>query len=475
VKGRVEKLVLDGQTVVGLVVQRPVEHYADGDHTPVKLTVWLNDVDPSRAKVTVRGESGAAGQGDAVQAGAITEPDSTFPIMFPIGWFKGRRPLAPLAVGDDMSFEFKEKNGSTILVGSRDHKVEAIVRDERGDPVGIKFRYRYGEIGDKIYPYDPGRIDAGGLVTVYFSEILRGSELIRLETSAPGYLDFAFPRARMRGVWETSYAWLPGLGAETAFVEDSGEFTLRVGLSGLSGKQDAAEGPVQCPVAVGDEILASVKDLRPDTVLGFAYERFTVLAILKGADGKTWGFRTERFGSGDPTTVLRLEDINRDDSYIKTKKPYTTPGAWAKRAPYVPEVEEGHREGFDSGRVADFIEGLFRQAAENSRRIREELGLSPAADEPKPGQEAAPWTSAPAELAEWLSVHGLADNEAGREGWARWVLQVPETASVRMIREQVRAMYKMFHPDLSPDNEEAERVSKIIGQAKDILLGRRKG
>lgn len=49
------------------------------------------------------------------------------------------------------------------------------------------------------------------------------------------------------------------------------------------------------------------------------------------------------------------------------------------------------------------------------------------------------------------------------------VLGVPPTASARQIRDAYRALARAHHPDLNPDDPEAERMFKRISRAWEVL------
>lgn len=464
IEGRIERLIYDGDALVGLLVQRPDFKHVDGVHTPPRDVVWLNDVDPDDARVVSRpARPGAAGP---IDVSAMPEPETTFPILFKFG---GDR-AAPLAVGDGVSFEFKERNGEKILVSGRGphgRRVEAILRDGRGNPVGFKFEYDRGDTGDCIYPYDRSRIDATGLVSVYFDEIIRGRGSPFIDTSWPQYLNFRFPLSRVRLPWVGGgYSWLPSFSAALRTVRDSGEFTLRVSERYIA--EDMANA-VQCPVAVGDNVVLCLK--RPDSLRGCDQVGYRVLDVLKRR-GRTLGFRVEYPGSGDPTTVIGLEDVYRDDSYIDMRgRPggaSRIPGAWSRRAPFVAEVHEGPREDFDAERFIEYLKELFFGRASRSSRG----AAVPKA--PKRLADIEPWTTAPIGYDEWVVRLDLQRGPASEALWARWALQVSERASKAEIKKSLRALYKRFHPDMAAVNGVSgsglEALAKHLGHAGDVLL-----
>lgn len=482
IEGKVEALILDGTVLVGLAVQRHDVNYPDDIHTPPTDIVWLKDVDPQEAHVLRResAKAAASNEGLIMQAAAIPEPETSFPILFPYG----KKLMSPLAVGDEVVFSFKEFNGRTILVASvsagNGRKIEALIHDELGNPIGFKYKYAFGDSGDDIYEYDKSRISADGMVSIYFREILRSSSP-RLDTGSPQYLSFRFPKSRGRIAGQAdTYSWLPAIGSSIRQNDDSGDFTLRVGASTFFGEDIPGEGDFQAPVSVGDELLLSIK--KPGTLLGFSYDRYLVLEVLKRADGKPYGFRTERLGSGDPTSIVVIEDFNRDDSYIETK-PWSamankTPGAWAKKTKYIPVTQEGFREHFDPRKVAEFMAGLFGRAGADrkTKAFRDFFENSGAAAAPDSGKAMPAWEKAPVSYKAWRVRFLMRENEANAAQWARWVFQVHPAASKDEIKNRSKALYMHFHPDLAAGRSAAsegfdrEEVSKIIGEAKRVLL-----
>ncbi len=49
------------------------------------------------------------------------------------------------------------------------------------------------------------------------------------------------------------------------------------------------------------------------------------------------------------------------------------------------------------------------------------------------------------------------------------ILGVKETATAEEIRKCYRALARKYHPDSNPDNQEAERIFKEIGEAYEVL------
>ena len=54
------------------------------------------------------------------------------------------------------------------------------------------------------------------------------------------------------------------------------------------------------------------------------------------------------------------------------------------------------------------------------------------------------------------------------------ILGVKETATAEEIRKCYRALARKYHPDSNPDNQEAERIFKEIGEAYEVLGNEKK-
>lgn len=479
IEGTVERLILEGKALVGLVVQRPADSgpgSATYRQTPPPDLVWLNDVDPSQATIVKRG---SAARPQAVQASEVPEPESSFPIFFEYG----KRQMAPIAPGDRVTLYFKEKNGQRIILGHE--RVEQLVRDANGNPVGLRFKYPYDYRRSDwgAHHYDPARVAEDGLVTVYFREILR-LVFCRLETSMPIFFQFHFPRSRWRASGQpNAYAWLPALGAALWAPADSGEFTLRL----RRGTQPLDE---QAPVSVGDELLLSIKD-PTNEARGAYFKRAVVLEILKDEAGKTYGFRTESDKTeefGDPTTIARLEDFDRDDSFIETEprstRAHALPGAWGKRGPYVPHIAEGHHEYYDEEKAREFWERIFGSPEEFVRRLLHGIGWAAGFNEDEAASKfdydpatLTPWEGAPIPFDQWLERFSIARHPIAQVLWARWVLRVDESASKDEIIRSYRSLFKRFHADWKlqrGDGGAQSHAASLIGEAKGILLPKRR-
>jgi curved DNA-binding protein CbpA len=64
----------------------------------------------------------------------------------------------------------------------------------------------------------------------------------------------------------------------------------------------------------------------------------------------------------------------------------------------------------------------------------------------------------------------MMDKGSGKGQTPFEILGIPEDADARMVKRAYRRLAKKFHPDLNPDDPQAERMFKQIQQAYESVM-----
>lgn len=444
VHGTVERLIVDADDrTVGLVVRRQCDRgHANSPRAIETAIYWLPMLDAEHSVIVSRNPAIVAQPIDTLVAYAdsILPADDSGPYRLRIN----RSDLeAPISVGDQVSLYVRttDKSGKyceEIVWGD----VSAILCDDTDAIVGLRIEHKFH------WPR---------YTEVAFRDIIRLVSEVRTITGTQ-YTNFVPLGARTAYPFATTSTWLPATTHGVATYRDTGDFTLLIRRKTASGDIEERE---EAPIAPGDEVLLSMIDNRPDTVLGFSYARYYVTDIAFDAHGVAIGLKVDDHGHGDPDRVIRFEDFNRDDSHIESAQPWDSranraPGAYAKRRPYQARVRKGYRDNFDPSRMADFFSRMFGGSAREDARY----------DRPPP----TAWTEAPLEYITWLQRERAEDTTRNQATWARWVLGVAASASATDIKTAWRTLRIQYAAETHPDQVDAyTEISKTLNDAYNFL------